>query len=83
MLAGTDECEGEWIKYADTHEKKSLKYFMACPLKAKKSFGDGLRSYRSSEGRVKEVPYKGKAELIVNDILGGVRNFHAYTELLL
>ena len=41
--------------------------------------GDGLRSYRSSEGRVKEIPYKGKAELVVNDILGGVRSACAYT----
>lgn len=79
MLAGTDECEGEWIKYADTHEKKSLVFYGMSSKKAQEKHGDGLRSYRSSEGRVKEIPYKGKAELVVNDILGGVRSACAYT----
>lgn len=79
MLAGTEECEGEWTKYADTHEKKSLVFYGMSSKKAQEKHGDGLRSYRSSEGRVKEIPYKGKAELVVNDILGGVRSACAYT----
>ncbi len=82
MLAGTDECEGEWEYDVDDEGKEhkvSLSFYGMSSKKAQEKHGDGLLSYRSSEGRVKEIPYKGKAELVINDILGGVRSACAYT----
>ena len=79
MLAGTDECEGQWNRYSDTHEKKSLVFYGMSSKKAQEKHGGGLPSYRASEGRVQNIPYKGKANAIVNDILGGVRSACAYT----
>jgi len=38
----------------------------------------GVASYRSSEGRTVEVPYKGKVEETVRDILGGLRSTCTY-----
>ena len=38
----------------------------------------GIKDYRASEGRVKVVPYKGKVESIMSDILGGIRSACAY-----
>ena len=79
MLAGTDECEGKWNRYADTHEKESLVFYGMSSKKAQEKHGGGLPSYRASEGRVQNVPYKGEANTIVNDILGGIRSACAYT----
>jgi len=79
MLAGTDECDGEWTRYADTHEKRSLLFYGMSSKKAQEKYGDGLRSYRASEGRTLEVPYKGPVDDTIRDILGGVRSACAYT----
>jgi len=38
----------------------------------------GKKSYRASEGRVVEVPYKGPASSVVVDVLGGVRSTCTY-----
>ena len=38
----------------------------------------GVASYRSSEGRTVQVPYKGKIEDTVKDILGGLRSACTY-----
>ena len=37
-----------------------------------------VRNYRSSEGRVVKIPYKGDVNLTVLDILGGIRSACAY-----
>ena len=76
MLAGTKECEGEWIEKAGT---KYLTFYGMSSKKAQEKHGGGLLDYRSSEGRVKKIPYKGEARVVINDILGGVRSACAYT----
>tara|TARA_B100000287_G_scaffold428171_1_gene479104 strand:- start:1734 stop:2801 length:1068 start_codon:yes stop_codon:yes gene_type:complete len=76
MLAGTKECEGEWVEKAGT---KYLTFYGMSSKKAQEKHGDGLLNYRSSEGRVKKIPYKGEASVVINDILGGVRSACAYT----
>ena len=47
--------------------------------KAQEKHGEGLLDYRSSEGRVRKIAHKGKANVVINDILGGVRSACAYT----
>lgn len=82
MLAGTDECDGEW-EYEESHlkdrVKKSLLFYGMSSKKAQEKHNNGMRNYATSEGRVKKVPYKGKVDDIIRDICGGVRSACAYT----
>ena len=50
---------------------------MSSELAMKKHYGK-MANYRSSEGRVVKVPYKGKLETTILDYLGGVRSTCAY-----
>jgi GMP reductase len=84
MLAGTDECDGEW-EYdnliSGNHiekKKKALKFYGMSSHAAQSKYG-GIKDYRSSEGRVLKIPYKGKVQDIIFDILGGIRSACAYT----
>jgi GMP reductase len=93
MLAGAEECEGEWTyewqmrsggwqpfdpQYPEVPKRKvSLKYYGMSSHSAQEKYG-GIKDYRSSEGREKTVKYKGYAEDIVKDILGGLRSACAY-----
>ena len=38
----------------------------------------GLASYRSSEGRTVEIPYRGPVQEVVLNILGGLRSSCSY-----
>lgn len=76
MLAGTDECEGEWIMEG---KKTYFTFYGMSSKKAQERHGDGLQPYRSSEGRVKRIEYKGSASDVMQDILGGIRSACAYT----
>ncbi|MEI7485948.1 MAG: GMP reductase [Chryseobacterium sp.] len=75
MFAGTDECEGEWIFEDDT---KYLKFYGMSSEEANNKYCGGMKDYRASEGEVKFVGYKGSAETVVNQILGGLRSACAY-----
>ena len=94
LLAGTEECEGEWEKgtkvywnhgtdkppeVTGTTAKKFLKFYGMSSKKAQEKHGQGLKDYRSSEGRVKKIPYKGTVVDTMKDILGGLRSACAYT----
>ena len=75
MLAGTDQCEGTWeMKYG---KKISLQFYGMSSYQAQEKYG-GVKDYRASEGRVKNIPYKGDANKVVEDILGGLRSCCAY-----
>jgi GMP reductase len=75
MLAGTDECEGEWECIGD---KKFLKFYGMSSQEAQDKHGLGLKDYRSSEGRVLRAVHKGPVADTVQDILGGIRSCCAY-----
>jgi GMP reductase len=97
MLAGTEQCEGEWeyeYKYDEDHinvnglntpfwqpqivkNKISLKFYGMSSHEAQQKYG-GIKNYRASEGRVINVPYKGCASSILDDITGGIRSACAY-----
>lgn len=102
MLAGCDECDGEWqYEYRQAiidndgkvrqewwqpfdpgygvqeKRKKFLKFYGMSSHSAQQKYG-GIKDYRSSEGRVKTVPYKGTADMVIKDILGGIRSACAY-----
>ena len=93
MLAGHDEGGGEIItRYfksgevvktgtglEDLVEERKFVNFYGMSSKAanEKHFG-GLKEYRSSEGREIQVPYRGKIENTIQDLLGGVRSTCTY-----
>lgn len=76
MLAGTDECEGEW-KFDG--EKHYFVFYGMSSKKAQEKNGSGLEHYRSSEGRVKKIERKGPVDNVIQDILGGIRSACTYT----
>lgn len=93
MFAGTDEAAGDVIeKTIQTNEldvtsgnfnlitkKAKYKQFygMSSQLAQEKHFG-GMACYRASEGKVVDVAYKGSAEGVMQEILGGIRSTMSY-----
>tara|TARA_R110000824_G_scaffold147504_1_gene316960 strand:+ start:151 stop:1221 length:1071 start_codon:yes stop_codon:yes gene_type:complete len=81
MLAGTDECEGDW-EYDISDDGKEIKTHMSfygmSSEKAQDKYNGGMNSYVASEGRTKIIPYKGSADSVMSDIKGGLRSCCAY-----
>ena len=93
MLAGHDEGGGESITryfrsgevrpldtgWEDVIEERKFVNFYGMSSRAanEKHFG-GLKEYRSSEGREVLVPYRGKIENTIQDLLGGIRSTCTY-----
>ncbi|MCG6890383.1 MAG: GMP reductase [Gammaproteobacteria bacterium] len=93
MLAGHDEGGGEVVThyfksgevrktskgFEDIVEERKFVNFYGMSSRAAndKHFG-GLKEYRSSEGREIQVPYRGKIENTILDLLGGVRSTCTY-----
>ena len=75
QFAGHDENPGE-LEEKDG-KKYKLFYGMSSEHAMKKHYGQ-MASYRSSEGRVIRVPYKGVLKTTVQDYLGGLRSTCAY-----
>ena len=75
QFAGHDENPGE-IQEIDG-KKFKLFYGMSSEHAMNKHYGK-MANYRSSEGRLVKVPYKGPLEVTVRDYLGGLRSACAY-----
>ena len=75
MLAGHDESGGATIE----HDGKTYKQFygMSSATAMDKHAG-GVADYRASEGKTVEVPYRGRVENTIQDILGGIRSTCTY-----
>ena len=90
MLAGHDQGGGEVItkSYVTNEmnhdgspvveEKRFVQFYGMSSKSANDKHFDGLKDYRSSEGRTVLVPYRGAVENTVQDILGGVRSTCTY-----
>ena len=75
MFAGHDECSGESF----TENNKQYKHFYGMSSHAAmQRYHGGMADYRASEGKVVKVPYHGKVEETILDILGGIRSACAY-----
>lgn len=71
MLAGHDEGGGHV-------ENGSVTFYGMSSDTAMNKHNGGVADYRSSEGRTVTVPYRGKVENTVKDILGGLRSTCTY-----
>ena len=93
MLAGTDECEGDWEYegWINTHigrvqigtsldpdKKKSLKFYGMSSEEAMEAHNGGVGAYRTSEGKSESVAYKGSVMDVMQEITGGLRSACAY-----
>jgi GMP reductase len=76
MLAGVDECEGEWIEQEG--KRVALSFYGMSSRKALDRYSGGRRDYRACEGREIEVPYKGPVKETIQEITGGIRSACAY-----
>jgi len=75
QFAGHDENPGEVVE--DSGKKYKLFYGMSSEHAMKKHYGK-MAGYRSSEGRVVRVEYKGSLVDTIRDYLGGLRSACAY-----
>jgi len=76
VFAGHDECGGE-IRHGDHGELRMLHYGMSSKT-ANEKYNGGLSTYRASEGRTVEVPYRGSVNNAVQEIFGGIRSACSY-----
>lgn len=84
MLAGTDECEGEWgydtiFGFPDYKLAKRLRVYGMSSKEAMKRHGESVKEYRASEGDCFWVDWKGPVEHVMKDILGGLRSCCTYS----
>ncbi len=76
MLAGHDECEGEWIE--ENGRRIGMRFYGMSSKTAVEKYSGGLKDYRASEGKEVTVPYKGPVREAVQEITGGLRSACAY-----
>jgi len=93
MFSGTDEQDGEIITKHYTSnelvwndgnyspliiEKKFKAFYGMSSEYAQEKHSVGMKEYRTSEGIVEEIEYKGSVQNIIDDILGGLRSAGTY-----
>lgn len=76
MLAGTDECEGEWVMRDG--EKVAMRFYGMSSREAQEKHLGGVKEYCAAEGRSIEVPYQGPVAEVLREVLGGLRSACAY-----
>ena len=79
QFAGHDQNPGEVI--IENEKKYKLFYGMSSD-KAQNTHYGKMNSYRSSEGRVMKIPYKGDLNDTIMDYLGGLRSTCTYINAL-
>jgi GMP reductase len=75
MFAGHDESGGALIE-RDGHKYKQ--YYGMSSETAMSKYNGGIGTYRASEGRTVEVPYRGPVDNTLQHILGGLRSACTY-----
>lgn len=75
MLSGHDECAGEIF---EKDGKKFKRFYGMGSAEAMERHRGGVASYRASEGKSVDVPYRGPVEPTVRSILGGIRSTCTY-----
>lgn len=77
MLAGHDECEGEWEVDAEGN-RKGFRFFGMSSKDAMSRFNGGVASYRAAEGKSVTTPYRGSVGDTLDEIMGGIRSACTY-----
>jgi GMP reductase len=92
-FCGVDECLGEWRYeyltrsnfwqpldpgYETKTKKIEFTYYGMSTHYAQEKYEDNIKNYRASEGTKITVSYKGTAEKVVQELLGGIRSCCCY-----
>jgi|LakMenEpi03Aug12_release.lakeMendotaPanAssembly.Ray.scaffolds.fasta_scaffold164274_3 GMP reductase len=77
LFAGYDENEVEWQE--DPISGKIMPFYGMSSAMANKKYFDGLKDYRTSEGREDYIKSKGPISALVQDIRGGLASCCTYT----
>ena len=75
MLAGHNEGGGKIIK---ENNNNYIEFYGSSSETAQDKHYGGLNDYRSSEGKVVKLKYKGQLQDTIQDILGGIRSSCTY-----
>jgi GMP reductase len=75
MLAGHEEGGGEIITKGD---KVYRKFYGMSSTTAMNIHNGGVNTYRASEGKTVEIPYRGEVKETMQEILGGLRSACTY-----
>ena len=78
MFAGHDQCESEFI-YDEEGNKTGVEFYGMASRKAMEKYNNGVANYRSSEGKVVTVKYRGAIENTLLHLLGGIRSACTYS----
>ncbi len=76
MLAGHDECEGEWVE--ESGVRAGMKFYGMSSRTALDKYAGGRKDYRACEGKEVVVPSKGPVSETIQEITGGIRSACAY-----
>ncbi|MEQ8791370.1 MAG: GMP reductase [Pirellulaceae bacterium] len=76
MLAGHDECEGEWVEQEG--RRTGMRFYGMSSRTAMDKYAGGTKDYRASEGKEVVVDYKGEVKETIQEITGGLRSACAY-----
>ena len=76
MLAGHDECDGEWIEQQG--QRMSMGFYGMSSRRAMDKYAGGPKEYRACEGREVQIPYNGPVRETLQEITGGIRSACAY-----
>jgi GMP reductase len=76
MLAGHDECAGEWIERDG--QRVGMPFYGMASRTAMERYAGGVKDYRACEGNEVVVPYRGPVKDAIREILGGIRSACAY-----
>jgi GMP reductase len=76
MLAGHDECQGEWLEQDGA--RLSMKFYGMSSRTAMDKYAGGLKDYRAAEGSETSIAYRGPVAGTLQEITGGIRSACAY-----
>lgn len=76
MLAGHDECEGEWIE--EEGKRVAMRFYGMSSETAMNKYTGGLKDYQAAEGKDVLIPYRGSVKNTIQKICGGIRSACAY-----
>jgi GMP reductase len=76
MLAGHDECGGQWVE--EGGQRVGMKFYGMSSRTALEQYAGGRKDYRACEGKEIITPYKGPVKETLQEITGGIRSACAY-----
>ena len=69
---------GDQLVDVELHEPIAMKFYGMSSKEAMDKHNGGVAKHRAAEGKCVEVPYKGKVEGTIQEILGGLRSTATY-----